>query len=605
MVVPIFRDSWRAIIPWCTNLDLILLFLTGDSDMQHLLKNTPDLMGKGHYFPLLQQFKGLTNLDVRDDHSFQPQSLTYLPTRLVNLKLQVSPGVLPRGIFPTTLTSLTIRGTDPEGYIKAEFILTTLPPSLTYLSLHNLYYKVPDAGSSEVSTPYYPEVTTIRISTITSNNEQISWLFQNSPALTDLYVNYVDYYSGQVVVPDFPFPERITKIKLKGLPLHKSAIDYLSLFAHSEVSAHFHNSFNVNRTDGAAITDQLLDVLSLNTTGLTINLFDGMLSSLNKFTKLRSLCIFSYQGGTIFNLILPHLEKLSIWLRYPLVFTIPSTVRSFKLLSCHFNSSPSTFTVTPQWRPRVLSMSYIDLLLNVTPQYGEQLEKLELTRHDTIHNAWNDGGDIITDTCKMIRAFTFLTDLSLFIPDSISVDHLNNNIREITQTLQHLNQLSKLELKNHLNTHHDGVLDDLTFPDHIQHLKISISILRGVITGKINFPRSLVTLELAGISISLDNVLSLRSSPCLSVLMITNTSEFSISDLQQMLLRLPIYLCQLVISRKQGDGHTPLPVPIPVGNIPPPSTSIMLPDELLLLIRRRKRFLYSMSWDQKILVEHD
>lgn len=577
-------DCWRAVLYWCQNVELARLWLTGDSVVQQLLNTTVGLQGKGEYYPVLAKFAKLTQLDLMDDALFKAQSIPSLPMPILlnSLKIKVRTSIDFSSILPGTITDLTIVLVASNTYISGISLnLAKLPCKITSIKIKQPMSMVTQAlvwtTKSEAiwRSVSYPELLTINISGLSTNNSAIASLIGSSPSLTNLTLNYCgyEYNSGPgIIVPFFPHLERLRKLTLKLLPYHQSSFDYLALFKDVQLKV----SFMMKRNNDSDVMPMQRDLIAaLSARVMLLKVWDAP-QMYNRFRDLKSLTVVTSPDNDTCDIDLPNLRKL-VLVGYVLkMLRIPSTVKvvDFQRLNIGSSANDPTIITHPDFRPQVIQNLPSSGLLKLTSEQLSQLRKLTAVFSH----------DLLEDNFNQLKSLSNINSLNVAIKDKdINGVPSINVLLSLCGALPMLTELAIFLDVNSSSTHY---LKELIFPNNITD--ISVSMKETVSVKCVSFPPSLVNLHTDNLGMSIEQLLTLKECRNIKIVhCMINKHGFSLLELQAMLDILPLRLESMVLRKHISQMVT---------------QQRNVPRDLSRRIQDRSRFLFYLEWDGEIYV---
>lgn len=585
MVSPIHFDSWKAILQWCPNLELLILFLTGDRTIQHLLTTTNGLSGDGYYFPILHKFVGINQIKISEDEVFPLLSRPNLslPTSLISLTVGLDKNFNIHPILPTTLTSLTLNLTNTNfrrGGGKA-LNLAALPASLVDLNI---------AMDTHVATiiwekvdgeaKLYPHLSILKMTWISCIRVVLQTLISNAPAITALEINNTEYITDTAYIPIIPHPERIRKLSLSGMPWHRSIIKYLKLFPNVDLSLSLIHITDETplMTENLSMLEDLIEVLPSTTTSLSI-MPPLNLKKLERFTQLKELYLYAAPKET-FDLILPSLRKLAVPADSGSIIAVPSTVTVLDCTVFSGDSSAGTYIIPPTFKCRELTDMTTPDFLSLKPSHISLLQKLTIDIHD--HN--------ITDICGQLQMCINLTDLV------VKLYHANR-FGELLDGCASITTLRLLDIT--ILGSNSFTIDKLVLPGSLTTLWLH-SYRNRVEVKTVVWPDSLEVLNMNMFVMPTSSLMSLKELRKIRDITVVpcNVGTY---EMVQLLEELPTHLHSLIVQNYQSFAFGR--PKILDWNDAVNSFQDTFP-EVMLQINRRKRFIHSFTWDRLSMVNN-
>lgn len=576
MVPPIYHDAWRAILQYCHNVELAGLWLTGDRTIQYLLKTSHSLLGKGYYFPLLQEFRELKQLDLVQDTVIIPQAIPFLKNLHTLIIRVTAENSIDTAALPETLTHLGLTmcmKRNREQSKKGEIDLATLPQRLGSLTIHlespssNFYLTWSKVGDQVLP---YRELATIKITKFNGNGSAIQALLTNTVALTDLTIKYI---GGDLMVPNVATLQQVKKVHLEGLPYSQMSVDHLQLFPNAEVSVFF--------SPHGQNTDVILDPLSHSIRSLQINhpLNVGDLQNFERFNKLQELAIVTKEFDIILDHILPQLHTLTVMSYGSHKLAVPASLTSLRWLGSFGIgvAREPQYIIHPDCRFRSIDGISLDVLGSLSTEQLTPLEKLSCRM---------DMGTLEIFHSTMVKLVNLV---SLRITFNINLgkdakDHTHYPLVGVLSLLSSLKHLTKLDIN--VAVYRNTDLGILIFPDTVTDLSLNCyedytgggspdSFALRLTVG--SFPLSLVKLHLNSIGITLDNLMLLQRCRNITELTVRDFfgTQIEIEHFKQLLVVLPTTLTRVQINTTKQKTCRSGPAP----------------EILSAVLQQRKRFL--------------
>lgn len=582
--IPTYHDAWRAIFRYCPNLELVTLYMCGDKTINYLLKIAQGLLGEGYYFPLLQEFKGITGLDLRNDYVFGLKLISSLPLppQLTTLKLQLGQLLVLDKVLPATLTSLNI-----ESYINRRredsnrVNLATLPRSLVELvvlcdGIPNIRWEM----DQDYSTDIYPNLTSISVGRVTFDDcQHLNALITAAPSLTNLKTHYYANPRKGVIVPSFPYPERIRTLTLNGLPYHRSSLDYLALFPTVELEVGF---LSLGEPHDKAMLDEIIDLLPYHTTSLSI-MAPRNFYKLARLQQLRALTFNNFSSDAVFDISLPNLLTLVASGKQQQKIIVPATVTDLDSMR-YYRLEDLDYILPEQFKPRRLVSLACPRMLELTLIQTASLQILSIQSCATLFKP----------LCVRITTLNHLKGLHVTLADVVTVIGKTaiQDLLTACSGLPHLKELSIVVKHSNIESS-DATLDfgELILPTELQVLRLvvhdSLNMLRDPVQLMANvsiktFPINLSGFSLSGVSIAIDDLLALRNCPKLRGLSVLGL-DVSLTDFQRLLTVLPQYMLDVTIQLRKREVEGDIGIPVP--------------SEIAAIINAHRRYLITVKWN--------
>lgn len=580
----LYQDCWRAILYWCPNFEVAKLWMMGNRAFQTLLSSAPILYGRGHYFSLLREFKGMGVLDIREERYLSPNIIGKLPHHLHTLSLTLRDRDVVSGILPETITTLTV---ELMKYIKGPSVkinLAALP-----LGLVDLKVKFNNHSHGARWSEYhgkirqYEKLTSIQFHDTNIDDSSINSLISRSPALTNLDLSYKKPSNGTFAFPTFPHPEHITTLRLLGLPIHQWSVDLLALFPHTELSVSIY-SFNKDRSiPDLKMFKSILSVLPIKTQSLTINaphypvdLLLDMSSQLVNLERLK-LDVAATTRDQLY-LPFPKLRKVTL-----LRNDGHKLVLSSSFTSVQFEGNlagpglPSLVNeqhqVEPGFCPHSISGMSSSFLSGLNHTHMRNLRELVL----------HDLQPALPKNYTFLCSLTSLQELSVIIWDKCE-SMMGIALTKLLSACCQLRLLRSLSISINLEEESINV-DELIFPDSLTTLVVKVAGEAIIEPKKMSFPTSLVKLLLWGLEYPLELLYELKNAKDLKTLsLLVEKRSHTFDDAQRLLTELPPYL-QTIQLYNIGLMFTMS------------DDEVVRPPQLLKMLRARRPYLQRFAWN--------